>query len=49
MINRAAAAAILNIDPSVSREEVRKAYEDLFNEHQLRLTNAPTPTLRSLY
>lgn len=48
-MNRTDAAAILNVDPSASPEETRRAYQELFTEHQVRLTNAPTPALRSLY
>lgn len=48
-MNRTDAAAILNLDPSASAEEARRAYQELFTEHQVRLTNAPTPALRSLY
>jgi hypothetical protein len=48
-MNRTDAAAILNLDPSASPEEARRAYQELFTEHQVRLTNAPTPALRSLY
>lgn len=48
-MNRADAAAILQIDPTVSPEDARRAYQELFTEHQLRLTNAPTPALRNLY
>lgn len=49
MMNRTDAAAMLNIHPSASPEEARKAYQELYTEHQLRLTNAPTAALRSLY
>ncbi len=48
-MNRADAAAILNIDLAASPEETRRAYQELFTEHQFRLTNAPTPGLKSLY
>lgn len=48
-MNRTDAAAILNIDPTASPEDARRAYQELFTEHQVRLTNAPTPALRSLY
>lgn len=48
-MNRTEAAAILNVDPNASVEESRRAYQELFTEHQVRLTNAPTPALRSLY
>lgn len=48
-MNRTDAALILNVDPSASPEEARRAYQELFTEHQVRLTNAPTPALRSLY
>jgi pyruvate/2-oxoglutarate dehydrogenase complex dihydrolipoamide acyltransferase (E2) component len=48
-MNRTDAAAILSIDASASADEARKAYQELFTEHQMRLTNAPTPALRNLY
>lgn len=48
-MNRTDAATILGIDASASAEEAKRAYQDLFTEHQVRLTNAPTPALRSLY
>jgi hypothetical protein len=49
MMNRVDAAAILQIPPTASTEEARRAYQELFTEHQMRLTNAPTPALRNLY
>ena len=49
MMTRADAAAILQIPPTASAEEARRAYQELFTEHQVRLTNAPTPALRNLY
>lgn len=48
-MNRTDAATILGIDASASAEEAKRAYQELFTEHQVRLTNAPTPALRSLY
>jgi parvulin-like peptidyl-prolyl isomerase len=48
-MNRADAAAILQVPPTASPEEARRAYQELFTEHQVRLTNAPTPALRNLY
>ena len=48
-MNRTDAATILSIDPSASPDEAKRAYQELFTEHQVRLTNAPTPALRSLY
>lgn len=48
-MNRTDAATILGLDPSASPEEAKRAYQELFTEHQVRLTNAPTPALRSLY
>lgn len=40
---------MLSVDATASNEVARQAYEDLFNEYQLRLTNAPTANLRSRY
>lgn len=48
-MQRADAAAILNISPTASSEEAVRAYRDLVTEYQSRLTNAPTPTLKNLY
>jgi hypothetical protein len=48
-MNRTDAATTLGIDASASPEEAKRAYQELFTEHQVRLTNAPTPALRSLY
>jgi hypothetical protein len=48
-MTRTDAATILGIDPSAAPEEAKRAYQELFTEHQVRLTNAPTPALRSLY
>lgn len=48
-MTRTDAATTLGIDASASPEEAKRAYQELFTEHQVRLTNAPTPALRSLY
>ena len=32
-----------------TRQEVRKRYQKLYNDFQIRLTNAPTPALKKMY
>jgi hypothetical protein len=43
------AAAILGILPTSTIEEVRRRYQELHSDYQIRLTNAPTPMLRKAY
>jgi WD40 repeat protein len=43
------AAAILSIDPQATADEVRRRYEQLYSDYQIRLTNAPTPSLKKVY
>jgi len=43
------AAAILGILPTSTIDEVRRRYQELHSDYQIRLTNAPTPTLRKAY
>jgi hypothetical protein len=48
-MTREEAAAILSIDPQASGEEARSRYEQLYSDYQIRLTNAPTPSLKKVY
>lgn len=43
------AAAILGILPTSTIDEVRRRYQELHSDYQIRLTNAPTPALRKAY
>jgi hypothetical protein len=40
---------LLGLPESSSESEIKKKYTELFNDYQLRLTNAPTPNLKKLY
>lgn len=40
---------LLGLSESSSEVEIKKKYTELFNDYQLRLTNAPTPNLKRLY
>ena len=48
-MTRDRAAALLGCAADAAPIEVRRRFEALFNEHQIRLTNAPTPALRRTY
>lgn len=43
------AAARLGIDPSATSAELDAHFQKVWNEYQVRLANAPTPTLKKLY
>jgi hypothetical protein len=43
------AVTILNIDHNATAEQVRRKYEQLYSDYQIRLTNAPTPSLKKVY
>lgn len=45
----AEAAEILGLWPGSPAEEVRKRYQKMYNDFQIRLTNAPTPSLKRMY
>jgi hypothetical protein len=45
----AEAAEILGLWPGSPPEEVRKRYQKMYNDFQIRLTNAPTPSLKKMY
>ena len=48
-MTREEAQEILSVDASSSTEVIRKSYQELFSDYQIRLTNAPTPALKKLY
>jgi hypothetical protein len=43
------AAELLGVDPGAPREEIRKRYQTIYNDYQIRITNAPTAALRRMY
>jgi FHA domain-containing protein len=45
----AEAAEVLGVWPGSPPEEVRKRYQKMYNDFQIRLTNAPTPSLKKMY
>lgn len=48
-MTRADAATLLGVAESATVSDVRRAYEALHNDFQIRLTNAPTPALKKTY
>jgi hypothetical protein len=48
-MTREQASALLDVSPEVGAEELRRRYETLHNDYQVRLTNAPTPNLKKAY
>ena len=48
-MTEAEAAEILGLWPGTSAEEVKRRYQKLFNDFQIRITNAPTPALKKMY
>jgi hypothetical protein len=48
-MTREEAADLLNVQVNASLDEVKKRYQDLFTDFQIRLTNAPTPNLKKTY
>lgn len=45
----AEAAELIGLWPGSPADEVRKRYQKLYNDFQIRLTNAPTPALKKMY
>lgn len=45
----AEAAEILGVAPGAPAHEVRKKYQKIYNDLQIRLTNAPTASLKRMY
>lgn len=48
-MNREEAANLLNVPVNAQLTEIRSKYQELYNEYQIRLTNAPTPNLKKIY
>jgi hypothetical protein len=48
-MSEAEAAEILGLWPGSPADEVRRRYQKLYNDFQIRLTNAPTPSLKKMY
>lgn len=48
-MTEAEAAEILGLWPGTPADEVKKRYQKLFNDFQIRITNAPTPALKKMY
>lgn len=45
----AEAAEILGVSPGAGQEEIRRRYQRIYNDLQIRLTNAPTASLKRMY
>jgi phosphate starvation-inducible protein PhoH len=43
------AAELLGVLPGAPAHEIRRRYHKIYNDYQVRLANAPTPSLRRLY
>jgi hypothetical protein len=48
-VSRAQAAELLGIAPGASAQEIRRQYQRIYNDYQIRLTNAPTASLKRMY
>ncbi|MFD2202051.1 formylglycine-generating enzyme family protein [Shivajiella indica] len=48
-MNEQKALELLDLEPSASSSEIRRAYQEIYNELQIRLTNAPTEHQKELY
>jgi hypothetical protein len=48
-MSREAAEERLQLPPRATPDQIRKQYQTLYSEFQVRVTNAPTPTLRRRY
>jgi hypothetical protein len=48
-MTEAEAAELLGLWPGTPAEDVRRRYQKLFNDFQIRITNAPTPALKKMY
>ena len=48
-VSRAQAAELLGIGPGASAPEIRRQYQRIYNDYQIRLTNAPTASLKRMY
>ncbi len=43
------AAQLLNVSVNAPQSEIQSKFQEMFNEYQIRLTNAPTPNLKKIY
>ena len=43
------AAQLLNVSVNASPAEIQSKFQELYNEYNIRLTNAPTPNLKRIY
>lgn len=48
-MTKEAARGLLGLPPGASVAEGRRRYEQMFNDYHVRVTNAPTATLRRMY
>ena len=48
-VSRAQASELLGIAPGASAQEIRRQYQRIYNDYQIRLTNAPTASLKRMY
>ncbi|EKB51120.1 SUMF1/EgtB/PvdO family nonheme iron enzyme [Cecembia lonarensis] len=48
-MNEQKALELLDLEPGASASEIRRAYQEVYNELQIRLTNAPTEHQKELY
>ncbi|WP_209332381.1 formylglycine-generating enzyme family protein [Lunatimonas salinarum] len=48
-MNEQKALELLDLEPGASASEIRRAYQEIYNELQIRLTNAPTEHQKELY
>lgn len=49
MMTREDAAALLGLWPGSPPDDVRRQYQKIYNDLQVRLTNAPAPSLKRMY
>jgi hypothetical protein len=49
VLTPAQACEVLGVLPGAPCQEVRRRYQAIYNDYQVRLTNAPTPALKRLY
>ncbi|WP_209332380.1 SUMF1/EgtB/PvdO family nonheme iron enzyme [Lunatimonas salinarum] len=48
-MNEQKALELLDLEPGATASEIRRAYQEIYNELQIRLTNAPTEHQKELY
>jgi len=47
--SESAAAELLGVTPGAPPHEIRRKYQKIYNDYQIRLTNAPTASLKRMY